>query len=54
VDRQQNALAQHRLHRKILGYCIQSSLHILLGFDLWTTAATVRYDYDYTIRYAIY
>jgi hypothetical protein len=40
-----------RLRRKHSGYCIQSSL---MGFDLWTTASAVRYDYDYTIRYAIY
>jgi len=44
-------LAWRRLRREHMEYCIQSTL---LGFDLWTTASAVRYDYGYTIRYAIY
>jgi hypothetical protein len=44
-------LAWQRLHREHMEYCIQSRR---LGLDLWTTASAVRYDYDYTIRYAIY
>ena len=39
---------------KHTGYCIQSPYKFLLGVEAWTTGSAVRYDYDYTIRYAIY